>query len=622
MKNIKQTFKRLCACAALSALAWQGDLSAQQLKMTLAKPVVLPAQNVTPRSFTASWYNVKAETGTDIETSKMFHRLHVMHEFEAKADGPYPVARFEITGSKEATPEQPSWLDAFGSQTGWFSANVSGVPNAIKIGVPAMYRMPGMPEDVYAMMGNMVTPPLNLSNNGGKFTFSFTARVTAGDGPAKVIVFGYGEETQGATDDSPQIKEVIIPNDGKVHTNTIEMEGGTWCHMVAMQFHSPHELELIDEIKVEQNLKKGDRGYRSAWKGGIVGTHESLKPQKPDLSEGEYNVRYTFDVGAKEEEGLIDPRVLDFEAVKKAGERVSYRVGIQEKAETPEGLMVLRSVYSDPAYFDGQDQPSKHIYLGYTSPVEAPVYTHALPGKPVFSQGIYGGAIELGKALLDKYHQFNAIGVRVCVAAVGQIHSNNKFVAGENSNLPSVFIAKSLPGVSAGAEQAEYLRIKTTDLTDGWNEIIFDEPLQIDSNTKLYAGVTVQDKSNSGLAIALGQKELDAQPNAPLLFAADESSMASGLVYKPVDSNKRGALIQLIIDETSDPGAVEEIDASKVEVSVQGKSIVVRGAYSDMRLYTLSGQLLSSTNALEQGCYIVSVLSPNGTWSHHKVTVE
>lgn len=623
MESIKQTFRRLCALTALFVLAWQGDLFAQKLKMALAKPVVLPAQNVTPKSFTASWYNVKAETGTDFESSRMFYRLNVTHEFEAKADGIYPVAHFNITGSQKATAEQPSWLDNFGSQVGWFSRNVSAVPNALKIGVPEMYRMPGLPEDVYAMMGNLLSPPLNLSNDNGKYTLTFTARVTAGDGPAKLVVFGYGEETQGSTDDPLQTKEVIIPNDGKVHTNKVELDGGTWCHIVTIQFQSPHELEFIDEIKVEQNLKKGDQGYRSVWKGGIIGIHESLKPNKPDLSQGEYNVRYTFDVGVKEDEGLLDPRVLDFEAVKKAGERVAYRVGIQEKVDTPEGLIVLRSVYSDPAYFDSQEQKSKHIYLGYTEPIEAPVYEYALPGKVLHPQGIYAGAIELGKTLLEKYHGFDAIGVRVCVASVGQVHSNNKFVSGDKKDLPSVFIAKNLRGANGGASQAEYLRVKVTDLNDGWNEILFDKPLEIDSKQKLYAGVAVQDRSDSGLAIALGNKEIAAQEDAPLLFAsAEASSSANALIYQPIDGNKRGVLIQLIIDETSDPGPVEEINTSQVRISVEGRSIKVYGAYRDIRLYTLSGQQLGTTDALEEGCYIVGIKDSSHVWSYHKVTVK
>ncbi|MDO4692448.1 MAG: hypothetical protein Q4A64_06220 [Porphyromonadaceae bacterium] len=591
--------------------------------MDLAKPVLLPVTDLTPVSLTAHWRNVKAEYGTSENAPRMLYRIHITHEFEAKERVVYPVANFEIKGTTDGNPvsSPANWLDQWGSQTGWFAMNHTALPRALQISVPAEMRIPGLPKEVYEATSGLITPILHLGNNGGKYSFSFTAKVVGGAGDkADLIIFGYGEETIAPTEAPQHIKYISIPMDGKAHDIKLDMEGGTWCHLIAMKLHSPHVIELTKAIRIEQTLEPGDKGYRSAWKGGLKGTHTSIIPQKPDLSKGEYKVEYAFSIGTKEEEGLIAARVLDQEAAKRAGERIALRMGVQETAGNfgdPTKLVVHRSLFSDPYYLDGNMPKEKNFYLGYVGK-EDPNYQYALPGAITHPSGIYGGAIKMSTEMADAYAGKKVLGVRLCVAAVGQSKTGWMFGSKDaNANTPHIFLAQKLKGLNTGDSQ--WLRSKVSVLQDGWNEVMFDEPYTIERGNPIYAGVIAQDESNSGLVLATHHDPTISSPNS-LFYAHDESNTEpSALSFGTSPEAGRHLLMQFILDETAHNG-VQTILQAPCRIYVEQGKVQVSGIHDAVYVYTISGELVDSSAVLPSGKYIVRVGTPLG-YQHESILI-
>lgn len=624
MRDLPTHFKSIgLAVASALCLLMPQEGAAQTLKMDLAKPVLLPVTELTANSMTVHWRNVKAEYGASPDAPRMFYRLHITHEFEAKEDVLYPVANFEIKGTTDGKEvESPAnWLDEWGSQSGWFAMTHKARPGAIQISVPAQMRIPGLPKEVYETTSGLVSPILHLGNNSGKYSLSFTAKVVEGIGSnAELIIFGYGEETNAPTEAPSNIKNISIPMDGKAHKITLDMEGGTWSHLVTMRLHSPHVIELTDAIKIEQALVQGDKGYRSVWKAGIKGSHASIQPQKPDLSKGEYKVEYAFSIGTKEEEGLIPAGVLDQEAAKKAGERIAVRMGVQETVGDfgdRANLVVRRSMFSDPCYLDGNTPKSPYYYLGYVGK-EDPNYQYALPGEITHPNGLYAGAIKMSTHMTNAYHGKKILGVRLCVAAVGQ--NKTGWLLGtreQNAGTPYIFLAQKLKGAEAG--ESQWLRSRVSVLQDGWNEVMFDEPYTIERGNPIYAGVIAQDMSNSGLILATHHDPQITTPHSLLYAHAEGNAQHSSLSFAAKPKQDQHLLMQFILDESAHNG-IEPLITELCRIYVEGGRVKVEGKHDAIFVYTITGQLIDSEVALPSGKYIVRVSTPSG-YQHQRILV-
>lgn len=526
----------------------QGSQASGVLSFNLPKPTVFKPKEVTGTSFSASWRNVPPVEG-EFKTTN--YRLHLTHEFEAKEDTLYPVGNAVVKGAEQETGLLAAggqvWLDNYLTQGAWWGSYIKALPGAIRIDAGAIPS--NIPDDLIENFARIVSPVYDLQNNGGEFTFKFKAKVASGTTAAKLSVYGYGEETPPKK--ISDVKELVVPADGQEHEFSLSFKTGTWCHVLVVLVKNRVSVDFVDAFKIEQNLKKGDKGFRSVMRGAF--TKDNLVKEDVVDAANPFATIYSREIGD------LTPDILDVEQAKSRGERVAYRVLCESVLVTALKTFVSRSLYSEPAYFDNiPSDENKYLYVGYCD-YEEPDYNKAIPGSvPEDQKGYASAAIKATKELLSEYVGGKVVGLRFCVAAAAQVNTGHKFtpVPWEQS-VPHIYLAERLrtwqdswDGNYSDESKTKFIKTKSAVFHDGWNSVFFDEPYPIEKDKEFFAGAFLYDEAASGLTF-VGGRRIDETTKSPDAFM--EAYNASGLPVDLIPFGRYAALdnavlMQLIVE--------------------------------------------------------------------------
>lgn len=551
--------------AALALLCWSTTMSAQEpplekvYSFDIAKPVVSKPKEVTPTSFKATWHNVdKSEIEADVWNT---FRIEVTHEFEAKADGVYPIANAEIKGATQTVPlsTEGMFFDKYLSQYNWGGRCVSVESNAVRLSGNAPI-LSSVPDNFIGAMAYIFSPNFDLSHNGGKFTFKFTAKTVEGTGEAKIKVTSYRELD--GTKTAHEVKDLTIGTEAKEYV--VEFTKGGWCQMITIEAASRHAIDFTGAFKVEQELKKGEKSFRTVHHANLT----QLPPKEGEFSTAKYGDISVTEIDPKNDkkseysatiDGLIEG-MIDVEAAKQRGERIAYRVSNCHNCKWGKWY-IQRSLYSGPSYFDEQpSEENKYLYVGYCN-YEDPDYARVMPGSvsSVSNSLSYAAAMKATKELLQKYVGAEVVGLRICVAASTQYTTDHKFKPNIfYQDVPAIFLASRLRSHSdetyTEETKTQYIdgTYTPTEFEDGWNTIFFKQPYEIKADEEFYAGAWVTDNSNSHKAfvLSLGFNETT-KPKYTSIFAFNYSDTSTqfGYDYTPfTEMNLNEAwLLQLVI---------------------------------------------------------------------------
>lgn len=539
----------VCLLATTSlALAQQTEEKKQSFGFFLAKPAVFKPKDVKPTSFVASWRNVPEPEG-DVRT--LSYRLHVTHEFEAKQDGVYPVANAVIKGAPQETDLLAgggmTWLDDYISQKAWWGAYLKALPNAIRLDAASLPDH--IPDEFIETLARVASPVYDLQNNGGKFTFKFKAKVASGSTAAQLSVYGYGEERSPAP--VQDVRTITVPADGQVHEFSLNFTDGTWCHTMLILPKNRVSVDFVDAFKIEQELKKGDKGFRSVMRGAFPNneaiTADVVTPGNPLAT------IYSREIGD------LNPEILNVELAQQNGERVAYRILCEYVFEHVK-TFISRSLYSEPVYFDNiPSEENKYLYVGYAD-YEEPDMNFAYPGSVPEGQEAYVGAsIKATEELLGEYVGGKVVGLRFCVAAANQEETGHKYATAPwNPVVPNIFLAEKLRSWDENSDYTEesktkFIQTKAVEFKDGWNTIFFDEPYSIEKKKEFYAGAFLYDAAAHGKTFITSRvpSEEGKKPEA-FMVAYDSQGVGHGdlgfIPFGRAPSHDNAVLMQFVIE--------------------------------------------------------------------------
>ena len=211
---------------------------AKKEAMQLAKPVVLPATNITNNSFRANWEPVDGAEG---------YAVQVFSKTLVEAEDDYTVLDEDFSGITEGSLLEPLGGDEdyvnlddydYGDNAGW---SAYGFPNF----VPSM------------VAGLLYSPYLNLTNNDGKYKVIITTYSNNGD-VIQVVSHGKGDKVT-------VNYSVEIPSGGTgMYTKELEFDNGCEDLFFSVINNTAEvgSADYTDRIQVVQHLKKGDEYYK------------------------------------------------------------------------------------------------------------------------------------------------------------------------------------------------------------------------------------------------------------------------------------------------------------------------------------------------------------------------
>lgn len=500
----------LLCCGLLSTTTAKG----QEITFDYAKPALESLTDITENSFTATWSNVTPQRINEDGTvaNQVDYRLVTTREIVAKKDGEYSIAHAEVKGNPNGSKilGAQAHLDPCLSQPGWTGGSAAWTSGGITIDGTLFT---GTPEGYLGALCRITSPIMDLSNAEGKYTFTFTAKVT-GDKPAKLKVFGYGIEMfyPGGV---PGTRELTVNNDGKEHEFSFNLERGNWCTCIVVSLENETKVEFTKAFTVKQNLKKGDK----AWRGTYFASFNTKATETSDdvsqlFGRDVYFVKYKINLGENES---LTKEAIDTKLAANDGERVGCRllftntsVGYDDK------VRIQKSMFSDPIFFDKKPaEESNYFYVGYVD-YQAPNYESLSPGQPTWA-GDHGGAIKVTKELLKDHIGEKVVGLRFATAACKQ---SNQVNTGEGAfytpKVPFIFLAKSLR-MWEGDVLTDTDTIMTSHagtLVDGWNSVFFDRPYEITAESEFLAGIYAHDAAVAGGIVVGSIKGQTTNPNA------------------------------------------------------------------------------------------------------------
>lgn len=319
-------------------------VSAQEIKLDLEPPTVLEPANKTATSLTVRWTGSPEEKAPKGDLAKFttYFQMHVMHEYAVLQDGIQPVADVTINGGSESDPLVMTWLDQWCSQTGWFGGMLGASSNSIELMAD---KIPDyIPNEQIASACNINSPQLSLGANGGRFKFSFWANAVGSD--AHMVIVSWADQTHPAGAPPTQFKEIVIKA-GEPQLYTVDFAEGSWSTKISMQMKDRVRVSLSKFIRVEQEMKKGEGYYRSAFMGAIVGSHGDCITENPDEVDP---FKRIHKVRLDSDDEPLDTRLLDEELAQVKGYSITLRVQNQMFDRDASGMVsvVHRSRYSEP----------------------------------------------------------------------------------------------------------------------------------------------------------------------------------------------------------------------------------------------------------------------------------
>lgn len=568
LTNLSSWWVTIClllCCGVVSIQTLSAQSSQPKWDICLGAPGLESPTNVSANGFTATWSNVINQEMQDGKPyNEVFFRLLLTREILAKETGPYKIAHTQISpnpsGKNELIHAGYAYLDKQLSQPDWSGAYLHWTPEGVSIASVDLEGS-GMPKEMIGTMARISSPMMNLSHAKGRYTLEFTAKVLQGkDSNVEINVFGFGEELEYDYTGVPGAKKVTIPNDGKTHKFSLDMEYGSWCHRIVLEMVEFAEVEFSGEFVVQQQLEKGDRAFRSTYFAEIP--YDKVKCERADVPPGTptpqiYALKYSYDFDSKDQ---IDPRSLNLKAAQADGERVAYRMLYADKRPgyRAGSFILTKSMYSKPSYFDSQEEDNNYIYLGYCN-YESPNYEVREPSGPSWA-GYHGGAIKLTKELLKEYIGSKVVGIRLASAACmqkNQVNDNPGFL---DVKLPCIYLAKSVLTI----DKSDYnnpqvltpwepiMVTSVNKLEDGWNTLFFDKPYEITAESEFFAGVHAYDEAAKGGILVRSLQSPGVDPNSAWIGTNWSTYTLAEAEYRSIVGKGDGPLLlQVIIEPKS-----------------------------------------------------------------------
>lgn len=221
--------------------------SAEQIVVSPAEPVLEEATDVTADKYTANWQISPKADGYQIKNYKVY---------TVPEDGDQTILEEDFSKVTSGTVEYPSGLynsspkllDAYTNQPGWM-----GTCN---------YMAEGMlgAQNLFTSTGLLQTPPMDLSNNDGKFKVDIT------------VYGGIGIDKDNMVVQAGDKIYKTFPMNGEYEkaTATLEFDNGA-KDLSLLLYTQSGKLFLIDDIKVYQELKKGSQIINEADNKSLIG---------------------------------------------------------------------------------------------------------------------------------------------------------------------------------------------------------------------------------------------------------------------------------------------------------------------------------------------------------------
>lgn len=605
LSRLAYTLCLFVCCGLFSVLT----LSAQGKgwSFTLAPPALEKPSNVTPNSFTATWSNVSAQQMNNDGTpwNIISYRAIITREMEAQQDGIFKIAHAKIKpnpdGNRKSVSYMQTNLNQQLSQQDWTAALVYWTPNGFSINAKDLQGS-GIPSDMIGISARLTSPVMDLSNGDRKYTVEFSAKVLQASGSSvKMKIFGYGEELS-YLGGVPSTKIFSIDNDGETHKYSFDFEGGSWCNRIVIEIDEYAEIEFSDEFVVKQQLKKGDKSFRSTYY--LIMPFEAVKADRDNpgsLSGPElYKVKYSYEFSEENGTPTIDPSCLDIQAAKKEGERIAYRMLYMDNQPGYGGTRILnKSMYSAPSYFDNVEEDNNYLYVGYCN-YEAPNYNPIEPAGPSWA-GYHGGAIKLTKDVLKDHVGSKVVGIRFASAACRQENQVNDNPGFFDVKLPCIFLANSLltvdkkdinnPIVLTSWDPIEVTPVGK--LKDGWNTLFFNTPYEIKEDSEFFAGAYAYDAAAKGGILVRSYFTPGENPNSAWIGTNWSSYTIGEAEFNSRVSKGDGPLLMQII-----------IEPKNVDPSVQNRG-EIQGLKSPSFIFT-DEELKPSVNLFNSGIKAIS----------------
>ena len=233
-------FYYMIACmliAVTPAFAQKANV-AHRASMSLERPNVLPATNITANAFTANWDPVPGAEA---------YCVFVYIKDVAPADGEYTIVDEDFNGIDFGSLIEPAGGDEYG-------VNLSDMGYAFTYGWE-IYAYPNFVPSMVA--GLLYSPYLDLQNNDGKYRVHITTYANRDD-QMRVESHGSGDK---------QVVIYTVELDGYQSTGsstkTLEFDNGTRdLFFSAINVTAPvGQADYIDRVQVTQDLKAGDEVY-------------------------------------------------------------------------------------------------------------------------------------------------------------------------------------------------------------------------------------------------------------------------------------------------------------------------------------------------------------------------
>lgn len=207
----------------------------------LTTPVMLPATDVTAVGFTANWNAVAAADG---------YAAYVYIDHEALADETYYLYDDDFSGFEEGTVSEPEpmdfycYLDGYANRTDWYAVMPSSAGGVLALDNSMLD---------YDFGGLLASPYYDLRNGGGKVDVSFKAM---GQDVAQIAVSLCEDSADGMS--STVIDSKTLPVGTAWAEQKVSLTGGTAECYIMIEAISGSGILFLDDMKVSQNLKKGD----------------------------------------------------------------------------------------------------------------------------------------------------------------------------------------------------------------------------------------------------------------------------------------------------------------------------------------------------------------------------
>lgn len=222
------------------------EIAVVKFIQSLDAPIATDATEVDENGFVANWEPVADATSYKVSLFKQ-ETISQAGDMEMLVEDFAKVTKGTITSTEYGT-SMGDYLDNDTQQPGWYGTNIA-------------YAAGYMGLAPYSSNATLITPAINLSNNGGNFQLTLNMASYYSSTPQTGDVL-----TINVYQDDNVVDEATVTLDGAFKDYTLDLTGGSemtyiklvWPEQKLESEYTGHKL-FIDDFKVTQHVEAGDQ---------------------------------------------------------------------------------------------------------------------------------------------------------------------------------------------------------------------------------------------------------------------------------------------------------------------------------------------------------------------------